>query len=77
MTRKNIDIGKIVFMGLVGFWRTVLLTDRSDSGGVNRPVDDQGKTRPENTDFGGLFYETLNRVFTLASQVVNLDLGKM
>ena len=58
------------------FVLTVLLTDRSGLGGVNRPVGDQGDTRPGITDFGNLVHETLDRVFTLASQAVNLDVGK-
>jgi hypothetical protein len=59
------------------FCRTVILNDRSGLGGVNRRVGDQGKTRPGTTDFGNLVHETLDRVFTLASQAVNLDMGQI
>lgn len=43
--------------------------------GVNRPVGDQGKTRYGNKDFSDLVHESLDRVLTLASQAVNLELG--
>jgi hypothetical protein len=47
---------------------TVLLSDRSGLGGVNRPVGDQGKTRPGCTDFGALVHERFNNAIMLASQ---------
>jgi hypothetical protein len=53
------------------------LTDRTVLGGVNRPVGDQGKTRPGITDFGDFVHETLDKVIMLASQAINLDLGKI
>jgi hypothetical protein len=44
-------------------------------GGVNRPVGDQGKTRPGSTGFSSLIHGSLDRVFTLASQAANPDPG--
>lgn len=41
--------------------------------GDNRPVGDEGDTRPGITVFGNLVHETLDRVFTLASQAANQD----
>jgi hypothetical protein len=58
------------------FGRSVLLTDRSGFGVHNRPVGDQGETRPGITDFGNPIHETLDRVIMLVSQAINLDLAK-
>ena len=50
---------------------TVLLNDRSGLGGVNRPVGDQGKKRPESTDFGDLVHDEFYNSIVLASQAGN------
>lgn len=53
---------------------TVLLTNRSDFWGVLTDLSViRVKTEP---DFSDLVHEALNRVFTLASQAVNLDSEK-
>jgi hypothetical protein len=46
-------------------------------GGISRPVGDQGDTRPGIADFDNLVHELLDRIFTLARQAGNLDLGRL
>jgi hypothetical protein len=54
---------------------TVELNDRSVFGGDTRPVGYQGDTRPGRADLDDLVHEVLDRVFMMASQAVNLDMG--
>lgn len=49
----------------------MLLKDEPGFGCVNRPVGDQGKSRPEITDSGVLVHGRLNSRIMLASQAVS------
>jgi hypothetical protein len=54
-----------------------LLTNLSGLGGDTRPVGDQGKVRPANTESANLVHEALDKVIMLAGQAINLDLGNI